>query len=1058
MQHPPPSIASDKSTTAVQVSGYVIERQIGRGGMATVYLALQESLQRHVALKVIASNLKGDPDFTKRFLREGRLIAKLTDPRIITVFDIGIDEDVYYLAMEYLPGGTLRDRIQAGLSLEDTLQIVKTVAGALGYAHRRGIVHRDIKPQNIMFHENGDPVLSDFGIAKAIGGNTVMTMSGMYFGTPRYMSPEQIKGQTVDGRSDLYSLGVLFYEMLTGELPYSSDDSFALAFKHVTEPIPNLPSDLTIFQPLLNRLLAKDLEDRFPSAEQFLKELRDLELQHLLTPTVTETTILPTPTFAQANTTPKRIPKRIPKRRRNYWTVGTLLALLSLSIVAGIYFFAAPPWIARLENTITPSENLSEKQPSLAQEEQPDASFFLKQARQFFDSGALDESLKTLAQGINAYPEDSELLALRDRVRDRLEQQLTEANARNQEAERLLERAQRYRQQENFEAALMDIEEGLKVVPQHPGLLDLRTQVLQQREEGERQQAQQDRQQKADRLLSQAQQSKGKNDLSASEKYIAEGLRLVPNHAGLLALQAEMEQENLADTEQRLEQVQRLLQQARQLQQQKQFQASLDKLEQGLTIVPDHGELLALEDEVKTQLQTQSRIANLLEDCSEHFRANRLTTGEGGNALDCYNSVLALDPGNTIALAGLENMAERYANWAEQSLQNGAPDETRAYLARLIQVNPEFPRLEQLQRRLAAIDTENPLGFSGLPALNNPRNGLGMPQSPVIGETQAETFWNNIKDSQDIADFDQFLVLFGDHPRYGLAARLKRERLRREQEAQTTPSERVFLTVEADEPDAQVWIDGRDYGPTGQEIALPPGTYNISVEKEGYEEWREQIQLTTGNDKTVTANLNPLPPAETQASAQTSSEQETASHQDTMPETQTAEGSVADFGCIEGDCTNGFGTYLFKNGDKFTGQWKNSQIFNQGIYQYHNGEKYEGQFVDGKINGTGTYYYNSGNRYEGTWKDGIKSGTGTHYYAARGERYVGEFKDNEPHGQGTYYYKDGDRYEGEWQNGRKHGEGRYYQRNGESYTGIWENNRKVKVISFEQTTSSPVYE
>jgi serine/threonine-protein kinase PpkA len=1017
--------------------------------MATVYLALQESLQRHVALKVIASNLKGDPDFTKRFLREGRLIAKLTDPRIITVFDIGIDEDVYYLAMEYLPGGTLRDRIQAGLSLEDTLQIVKTVAGALGYAHRRGIVHRDIKPQNIMFHENGDPVLSDFGIAKAIGGNTVMTMSGMYFGTPRYMSPEQIKGQAVDGRSDLYSLGVLFYEMLTGELPYRSDDSFALAFKHVTEPIPSLPSDLTIFQPLLNRLLAKDLEDRFPSAEQFLKELRDLELQHLLTPTVTETTILPTPpTFAQPSTSPKS--------QRNYWAVGSFLGLLSLLIVASLYYFLTPGWIARLETNITPQDTVSEKQPNPVQEEQPEASFFLQQARQFFDNGALDESLKTLAQGINAYPEDSDLLALRDRVRDRLEQQLNENNARNQEAERLLERAQRYRQRGNLEAALMDIEEGLKVVAQHPGLLDLRMQVLQQQQEDERQQAHQDRQQKADRFLSQAQRSKENNDLSASEKYIAEGLRLAPKHAGLLALQAEIEQENIADTEQRLEQVQRLLQQARELQQQKQFQASLDKVEQGLTIAPDNEALSALQDQVKTQLETRSRITNLLENCSEHFRANRLTTGDGGNALDCYNSVLDLDPGNTIALAGLENMAERYANWAEQSLQNGAPHETRAYLARLIQVNPEFPRLEQLQRRLAAIQTENSQGYSGLPSLNNPRDGIAAPQTPIIGETQAATFWNNIKDSQDIADFDQFLVLFGDHPRYGLAARLKRERLRREQ-GQTTPSERVFLTIKADKPDAHVWIDGKDYGPTGQEIALPPGAYNISVEKEGYEEWREQIQLATGNDKTVMANLNLLPPAESQASAQISSEQDTSSNQGVTSEGQTNEGSVANFGCIEGDCTNGFGTYLFKNGDKFTGQWKNSQIFNQGIYQYHNGEKYEGQFVDGKINGTGTYYYNSGNRYEGTWKDGIKSGTGTHYYAARGERYVGEFKDNEPHGEGIYYYKNGDRYQGQWQNGRKHGKGKYYQHNGESYTGIWENNRKVKVISFEQN-NRPVYE
>jgi serine/threonine-protein kinase PpkA len=1038
MQHPPTSIVTDKPTTTVQVSGYVIERQIGRGGMATVYLALQESLQRHVALKVIASNLKGDPDFTKRFLREGRLIAKLTDPRIITVFDIGIDEDVYYLAMEYLPGGTLRERIQAGLSLEDTLQIVKTVAGALGYAHRRGIVHRDIKPQNILFHENGDPVLSDFGIAKAIGGNTIMTMSGMYFGTPRYMSPEQIKGQPVDGRSDLYSLGVLLYEMLTGELPYSSEDSFALAFKHVTEPIPNLPANIVVFQPLLNRLLAKDPEDRFSSAEQFLKDLRELKLQHLLTPTVTETTLLPTAKFAETK------PASASKQRRRYPIIAASIALAMALMVASVYFFAPPVWLAKLKETVTPQETVSEKQPNLDQKALPDASFFLKQARQYYDSGALDESLKTIAQGINAHPEDKDLLALRERVRDQLKQQLTEVNARNQEAERLLARAQRYRQQGNFEAALMDIEEGLRIVSQHPGLLNLRTQVLQQQQQSERRQSQQERQQKADRLLSQAQQSKGNNDLIASENHIAEGLQLVPNHAGLLALQAEIEQEKLAAaSEQRLEQVQRLLEQARQLQQQQQLAASLDRLEEGLKIIPDHQELSALQDEVNAQLETQSQITNLLEECANHFEANRLTTGEGGNALACYNKVLDLDPGNIKAIAGLENMAERYANWAEQSLERGMLQETRAYLDRLLQVNPEFPRLDFLRRRLATLQTENATGSLDSP-FNNPQDGPTAPPLPTIGETEAEAFWNAIKDSQDIADFDQFLVLFGDHPRYGLAARLKRERLRREQ-AQTTASQRTFLTIETNEPNAQVWIDGKDYGSPGQKIALPPGTYNISIEKEGYEEWRKQIELVSGNDENVTAILNTLPPAETQASAQAPS-----SDQEAAPEMETNEGSVPNFGCIQGNCTNGSGTYLFKNGDKFTGEWKNSNIYNRGTYYYENGERYVGEFEDGKINGTGTYYYNSGNHYEGTWKDGIKSGTGTHYYAARGERYEGEFKDNEPHGRGTYYYKNGDRYEGEWQNGRKHGEGRYYSRNGKSYTGLWENNKKVKVISFEQ--------
>lgn len=1031
MHHPPPSIIPDESDTSIQVTGYVIEREIGRGGMATVYLALQESLQRHVALKVIASSLQGDPNFTKRFLREGQLIAKLTDPRIITVFDIGIDKDVYYLAMEYLPGGTLRERIQAGLSIEDTLQITKTIAGALGYAHRRGIVHRDIKPQNIMFHENGDPVLSDFGIAKAIGGNTVMTMSGVYFGTPRYMSPEQIKGQPVDGRSDLYSLGVLFYEMLTGELPYSSDDSFALAFKHVTEPIPSLPPELGVFQPLLNRLLAKDPEDRFPSGEQFLRELRELELHHLLTPTVTETTILPTPKSLEATSNSSKL-KPVSQGSRYGWIVATLVAMTLFIMMASLYVFGPSHWMEQWGINLTPQATVPEKQPDLVQKELPDASFFLKQARQLYDSGALDESLKTIAQGLIAHPEDSALLALREQARNQLEEQLSEANVRYQEAERLLERAQRYHRKGNFEAALMDIEEGLKVVSQHPGLLELQTQVLQQQQrQDEYQKSQQQRQQQADRLLNLAQQSQANDEINSSEKFIREGLQLAPNHAGLLALQAEIQQEKNAASEQ-------FLLQARQLQQQQQFRASLESIEQGLKIAPDDRQLLTLQDEVKTQLEKQSQTKALLEECTTHFKANRLTTGEEGNALNCYQKVLDLDPGNVEALAGLEKMAERYANWAEQSLRTGTPQETRAYLDRLTQVNPEFPRLDQLRRRLAAQQTEESAEASDF-RFGEPQYDLPISQLPPIGETEAEAFWNSIKNSQDMADFDQFLVLFGDHPRYGLAARLKLERLRREQR-QSSASESALLTIESNVAGAQVWIDGKNYGSTGQSIELPPGIYNLSVEKGGYREWQEQIELVDNGHEKVTAILDPLESAEDQLSAQTSSNQDAA----------TNEGSSPNFGCIEGNCTNGVGTYLFKNGDKFTGEWKNSKIFNQGRYYYNNGERYVGEFENGKINGSGTYYYNSGNRYEGTWKDGIKSGTGTHYYAARGERYVGEFKDNEPHGQGTYFYRNGDRYEGEWRSGRKHGQGRYYLRNGESYTGIWENNKKVKVTSFER--------
>ena len=227
----------------MHIPGYQIERELGQGGMAIVYLALQESLHRHVALKVIKPILTTDQEFAQRFLREGRIIAQLSDPHIVTVHDIASHEGVYYLSMEYLPGGSLQQRIREGLPLRDALTIARAIASALHYAHHRGIIHRDIKPQNILFHENGSAVLTDFGIAKTLGSSTIMTRTGLSIGTPRYMSPEQIRGQGVDARADLYSFGVLLYEMLTGNAPYTAEDSFALAMMHVTAPIPELPQN-----------------------------------------------------------------------------------------------------------------------------------------------------------------------------------------------------------------------------------------------------------------------------------------------------------------------------------------------------------------------------------------------------------------------------------------------------------------------------------------------------------------------------------------------------------------------------------------------------------------------------------------------------------------------------------------------------------------------------------------------------------------------------------------------------------------------------------------------
>jgi serine/threonine protein kinase len=179
--------------------------------------------------------------------------------------------------MEYVPGGDLKQRIQEGISPDQALTILRQVASALGYAHQKGFVHRDVKPENILFREDGTAVLTDFGIAKAVGSGTRMTATGMAIGTAQYMSPEQALGQQVDGSSDLYSLGVVFYEMLTGQVPYQATDSFAVAYKHINDPVPQLNGALAVFQPLVDQLLAKCSGDRCPDTAELNRIIDALE-------------------------------------------------------------------------------------------------------------------------------------------------------------------------------------------------------------------------------------------------------------------------------------------------------------------------------------------------------------------------------------------------------------------------------------------------------------------------------------------------------------------------------------------------------------------------------------------------------------------------------------------------------------------------------------------------------------------------------------------------------------------------------------------------------------
>jgi len=265
--------------SVISIPGYKITDILGRGGMAIVYKATQESVGRTVALKILSPN-HSDETFTERFLREAKIISNLTHPNIITVFDAGVYHSYHYMSMEYISGKTLRDA-RDDIPRTQKVAILKQIALALDYAGKKGYVHRDIKPDNIMLHEDGRAVLMDFGIARGDSTTSGLTITGKAIGTPYYMSPEQTKGINVDSRSDIYSLGVVLFQVLTGHVPYDGNSFVDVGMKHITEPIPTLPAGLEAFQAIINKSMSKDPAHRYQIAAEFIAALNTIPISIL---------------------------------------------------------------------------------------------------------------------------------------------------------------------------------------------------------------------------------------------------------------------------------------------------------------------------------------------------------------------------------------------------------------------------------------------------------------------------------------------------------------------------------------------------------------------------------------------------------------------------------------------------------------------------------------------------------------------------------------------------------------------------------------------------------
>ena len=256
---------------------YELEKLVGSGGMSNVFRAHDRLLERTVALKILHEQYTRDDDYVERFRREARAVAKLAHPNIVTVIDRGEQDGRQFIVFEYVDGPNLKDLTRNGpLEVRDAIGLTLQVARALSFAHDRGLVHRDVKPQNVLLNEDGQAKVTDFGIARSLDVQGV-TQTGTVLGTSDYIAPEQARGQKVDPKTDIYSLGAVLYELLVGEVPFSGDNFVAVAMRHVNEPVPSVldarPDCPARLDFAIQRAMAKDPDDRFASMDDFVAEL-----------------------------------------------------------------------------------------------------------------------------------------------------------------------------------------------------------------------------------------------------------------------------------------------------------------------------------------------------------------------------------------------------------------------------------------------------------------------------------------------------------------------------------------------------------------------------------------------------------------------------------------------------------------------------------------------------------------------------------------------------------------------------------------------------------------
>lgn len=478
----------------MDIPGYRIQRQIGSGGSAKVYLALPHAFGSPVAIKVLSPDASPNRERRERFLAEGKVARSLDHPNIVRVVDAGETAEVTYLVMEYIRGGDLNRNLRDGLHIQNALAVVKEIAGALGYAHGKGVVHGDVKPENILISERGTSLLTDFGIATDAGG---ITAAGKIRGTPGYMSPEQAAGHAIDGRSDFFSLGVVFYLMLTGRLPFDPEPRGGI--QPWRDRLPTLPLQMAAFEAVIRRLLARSPEDRFRSAPEIAQALDALRAGTAVPNVVFKTAPVSTVEIAALGSRSEGPAGGVDTRRSSRWhRVGTAGTLLGVLLLGGVPLYlgdesgalqralASVGWVEHPDAVVAwqdaeelsrdPNQNLGTVVEAYRKvlafdpartEAQAAIDELARQWKEgvgrLIDQGELDTARVKLGDLADTFADDPGLTGLTDRLVDR-----GQAVALLEQSIRLLE-SYGLADVRAVDSAIMSLEEALSL---HPGNLD----------------------------------------------------------------------------------------------------------------------------------------------------------------------------------------------------------------------------------------------------------------------------------------------------------------------------------------------------------------------------------------------------------------------------------------------------------------------------------------------------------------------------------------------------------------------------------------------------------